>query len=101
MVANYSRSARLHISPIGHVNLIHLRKIIHIAQKHIDLDNLCQIRASFFEDGAKIGDAFVLRPISMRGNRNPKTPGSGFGALDVNTGVLPDIVNVKFLDKDQ
>lgn len=55
-----SRPARLLIPPILHVDLIHRRIILHIAQKHIDLDYILNRGAGCFEHVGEVLDALVL-----------------------------------------
>ena len=44
------RSAGLNITPILHIDGVHLGEVIHIGQKHVHFDDLVDVRPSFFED---------------------------------------------------
>lgn len=59
-VVKHSRSTRLDITPVGLVHLIHLCKVVHIGQEHIDLDDLFDGCSCFLENSGKVLDALVL-----------------------------------------
>lgn len=48
------------------INLIHRPKILHIRQKHIDLDHILNRRPRGFEDGGQVLDALVLQSRSQK-----------------------------------
>jgi hypothetical protein len=45
------------MSKMLQIDLIHLGKILHIYQEHIDLDHFFDTRACFLEDGIDVGNA--------------------------------------------
>jgi hypothetical protein len=55
-----SRPARLHITPVLHVDRVHLGEVIHVGQEDIDLDDLVDIGTGFLENVAQVLDALVL-----------------------------------------
>jgi hypothetical protein len=55
-----SRSARLDVSPIGGVDLVHGSKVGHVRQEDVDFDDLCDVGAGGLEDGGQVLDALVL-----------------------------------------
>ena len=57
---NHSRPARLDIPPILRVHRIHIRKVVHIIQKHIHFNNLVNRGTSRFEDVGQIFYVLVL-----------------------------------------
>lgn len=44
------RPARLDISPVLHINRVHVVKVVHIRDEDVDLHNLGNIRSCRFED---------------------------------------------------
>ena len=66
-----SRAARLDLSPVGAVDLIHLGKVGHVGEEHVDLDDILDGGAGGLENGGEILDALVLggRPRQHAGSR--------------------------------
>lgn len=62
----YIRSAWLDVSPVLHIHRVHIGKVIHIGQEHVDLDHLVDIRSCGFEDIGQVLDTLVLVCVSMR-----------------------------------
>lgn len=60
ITAKYIRPAWLNITPVLRINRIHIGKVIHIRQEHIDLDDLVDIRSGGFEDMGQVFNALVL-----------------------------------------
>lgn len=58
--SRYVRPAWLNITPVLHINRVHIGKVIHIRQEHIDLDDLVDIRSGGFEDMGQVLNALVL-----------------------------------------
>lgn len=55
------RAAGLDVAPVGHVNLVHLGKVVHGGEEDVDLDDLFEGGAGGLEDGLEVLDALVLR----------------------------------------
>jgi hypothetical protein len=55
-----SRSARLDVSPVRGVDLIHLGKVVHVGQEDVDLDDIAEIGSGSLKDCAQVLDALVL-----------------------------------------
>lgn len=64
----YSRPARLHIAPVGAVNLIHLGKVVHVGEEDIDLDDIVDVGASLLEDSTEVLDTLMLRAALENAN---------------------------------
>ena len=54
------RPARLYITPISHVNLVHFGKVGHVGEKHVDLDDLVDVGPCSLEDCGEVLDALML-----------------------------------------
>lgn len=55
------RPRRLNLAPVLRIHGIHIRKVIHIIQEHVHLDDLVEGRASLFEDVREVLDALMLQ----------------------------------------
>lgn len=55
-----SRSRGLDVAPVLFIDLIHLRKVPHIGEEDVDLDDILQRRAGGLKNRFKIGNALVL-----------------------------------------
>ena len=58
------RPTRLNLTPILHINRIHIGKVIHIRQKDIHLEHLCDVAPSRLEDVAQVFDTLMLGTLS-------------------------------------
>ena len=54
-----SRPARLDITPVGGVDLVHGSKVVHAGEEDVDLDNVVKAGASGLKDGLEVLDAAV------------------------------------------
>lgn len=43
--SHHLRPARFNVTPVGHINLVHLRKVVHISEEDIDLDDFVNGRS--------------------------------------------------------
>lgn len=57
---SYSRPAWLHITPILHVDRVHLSKVIHVGKENIDFDHFIDCCTGFFKNVREILDALML-----------------------------------------
>lgn len=71
-----SRSARLDITPVGGIDLVHLGKVVHAGEEDVDLDNLVNAGASGLEDGSEVLDALMLAKRLASNSRVPRGEGS-------------------------
>lgn len=55
------RAARLDVTPVGGVNLVHLGKVVHAGKEDVDLDDLVEGGTGSLEDGLEVLDALVLK----------------------------------------
>lgn len=67
------RPAWLNISPVGHVDLIHLGKVVHVGQEHINLDDFVDVAAGRLKYSGQVLDALVL---SLSVNPQPQHSGA-------------------------
>jgi hypothetical protein len=56
----YLRSCRLNGAPVLLVNLVHLYKVGHVGQEHVDLDYLVKARTCCFENSTKVLNTLAL-----------------------------------------
>lgn len=63
------RPAWLHITPVSHVDLVHLGKVIHAGQEDIDLDDLVDVGTGGLENSRQVLDTLVLDSVSYNLNR--------------------------------
>jgi hypothetical protein len=54
------RPDRLDLPPVLHVHRVHIGKVVHVGQEHVDLDHLVDVGAGGFEDVGEVFDALVL-----------------------------------------
>lgn len=50
----------LDLPPVLLVHRVHLGKVVHVGQEHVDLDHLVDVGARRFEDVGEVLDALVL-----------------------------------------
>lgn len=57
---NCLRPAGLNIAPVGHVDLVHGGKVIHVGEEDVDLDDIVDGGARGLKNGRQVLDALVL-----------------------------------------